>query len=175
MAFHHQNKNMLVTNFSMYFTYHFFFFQHWNLFIPSNVRFNAQRFAESTQCLEIFKRSSSLWGERSAQRGDVGNIIWLSMHPRISVVTKSSIRMAALHVSWYKISHQLWSSPTRSPQSLRESSRKKPWEKSNVFILTAMLWSIDSCQNRLWLYRGRKCPTHWEKKEIREKNKTNTL
>ena len=99
-----------------------FFFQHWNLLIRSNVRFNAQRFAESTQCLEIFKRSSSLWGERSAQRSAVGNIIWLSMHPRISVVTKSSIRMAALHVSWYKISHQLWSSPTWSPQSLRESS-----------------------------------------------------
>ena len=89
------NKNMLVTNFSMYFTFLLFFFQHWNLLIRSTIRFHAQRFAESKQSLEIFKRSSRLWGERSAQRSAVGNIIWLSMHPRISVLTKSSIRMSA--------------------------------------------------------------------------------
>ena len=113
--------------------------------------------------------------KRSAQRSAVGNIIWLSMHPRISVLTKSSIRMSALHVWWCKISHQLWSSPPRSPQSLPEPSRKNPWEESNVFILTATLWSIDSFKNRVWLYRGRRCQTHWEKKEIKRKNKTNTL
>ena len=169
------NKNMLVTNFSMYFTFLLFFFQHWNLLIRSTIRFNAQRFAESTQSLEIFKRSSRLWGERSAQRSAVGNTIWLSMHPRISVLTKSSIRMSALHVWWCKTSHQLWSSPPRSPHSLREPSRKKPWEESNVFVLTATLWSIDSFKNRVWLYRGRRCPTRWEKKEIKRKNKTNTL
>ena len=155
--------------------FYFFFFQHWNLLIRSTIRFNAQRFAESTQSLEIFKRSSRLWGERSAQRSAVGNIIWLSMHPRISVLTKSSIRMSALHVWWCKISHQLWTSPPRSPLSLREPSRKKRWEESNVFILTATLWSIDSFKNRVWLYRGRRCPTRWEKKEIKRKNKTNTL
>ena len=139
----------------MYFTYlSIFFFQHWNLLIWSTIQFNAQKFTESTQSLEIFKRSSRLCGERSAERSAVGNIIWLSMHPRISVVTKSSIRMAALHVRWCKISHQLWSSPTRSPQSLREPSRKKPWEESNVLILTAMLWSIDSFKNSVTVSRA---------------------
>ena len=57
------------------------------------------------------------------------------MYPRILVVTKSSIRMAALHVSWCKISHQLWSSRTRSPQWLWGPSRKKLCEESNALLL----------------------------------------
>lgn len=158
----------------MYFTYQFFFFQHWNLLIWSTIHFNAQRFTESTQSLEIFKQSSRLCGERSAERSAVGNIIWLSMHPRISIVTKSSIRMAALHVRWCKISHQL--GPlllgllSRSESRIGKSPGRSP-----------MCWYWQPCYGQLtalkivWLYRGRRCPTHWEKKEIKKKNKTNTL
>ena len=148
------NKNMLVTNFSMYFTFLLFFFSALESLNSIHHYASMQRFTESTQSLEIFKRSSRLWGERSAQQSAVGNIIWLSMHPRISVLTKSSIRMSALHVWWCKISHQLWTSPPRSPQSLREPSRKKPWEESNVLILTAMLWSINSFKNSVTVSRA---------------------
>ena len=83
-----------------------------------------------------------------------------------------------LYVSWRKISHQLWSSCTRSPQWLWGPGEKSPGRSPMHYFCwywTSMSWSIDSCQNRVWLYRGRRCTTHWEKKEIKRKNKTNTL